>query len=489
MTAHVLGAAESPARCALRLGRQLSARDRASLAQEQDLTNRSFGERDRVPRKCRAYQLVCRLLMAAAFSVCGCRAADRAFEHDLSLEQYANGSSAGRSIGVPAQAAAWDVQRAVVGQGSVDTEPVAAASHYDAQPASHRETEAMVPTPAMLETTEDAASPHRLPTSAITLADLEGIALTNNPAIALATDRIRAARGNWLQSGLPPNPVMGYVAEEVGRSGSAGMQGGFVGQQFVTGKKLSLNRQISAWQVRQAEQELETERLRVLTDVRTAYYDVLIAQRRGEVAANLVGISEQAVKSAEALYQGEEVSEADPLRARIEADRARIAWENSQAQLLEAWRRLAAVTGVPDMQAQRLEGKLDPSDLDISWQAALDRVLRESPEIAAAVANVESSRWAIRRACAEAIPNVEVLTRVTHDTATGETLAGLELGMPIPIINRNQGGVLQAQGRAAAAQRAVDRLRLDLQARLAAVFQRHDLAQSSRPICPRGRDH
>ena len=76
-----------------------------------------------------------------------------------------------------------------------------------------------------------------------------------------------------------------------------------------------------------------------------------------KLAANLVGISEQAVQSAEALFKGEEVSEADPLRARVEAERARIVWENAQAQLLEAWRRLAAVTGVPDLERCRLEGK------------------------------------------------------------------------------------------------------------------------------------
>ncbi len=182
------------------------------------------------------------------------------------------------------------------------------------------------------------------------LSDLENMALGNNPVIARATAQIRAAQGNWVQTGLPPNPRLGYVAEEMGSAGSAGMQGGFVGQQFVTSHKLALNRQIAAWQIQRAQQELEAERLRVLTDVRTAYYDVLIAQERRELAANLVGISEQAVQSAELLFKGEEVSEADPLRARVEAERARIVWENAEAQLLEAWRRLAAVTGVPDMQ-------------------------------------------------------------------------------------------------------------------------------------------
>ncbi len=338
--------------------------------------------------------------------------------------------------------------------------------------------ESWPPTPEVLDTHGDAASPHRQPTSPLQITDLENMALANNPVIARAAAHIQAAHGNWVQTGLPPNPVLGYVAEEVGAGGSAGMQGGFVGQQFVTGHKLRLNRQVASWQIERAQQDLEAERLRVLTDVRTAYYDVLIAQQRQELAANLVGVSEQAVQSAEALFKGEEVSEADPLRARVEADRARIVWENAQAQLLEAWRRLTAVTGVPDLALCRLEGSLDPSALEISWDASLQKVLTESPEVAAALANLEAARWAVRRASVEAVPNVEAAAVVTHDTANGDTLTGVEVGVPIPLINRNQGGIMQAQGRAAAAQRDVDRVMLNLQTRLAEVFQRHDTARN-----------
>ena len=213
-----------------------------------------------------------------------------------------------------------------------------AASTAAVRPVSHQQPDelaAAAPTPEMLDQHGDAAAPHRVPTSPMTLGNLENLALSNNPVIARAGARISAAQGNWVQTGLPPNPRLGYIAEEMGSAGSAGMQGGFVGQEFITAHKLSLNRQVAAWEIQAAKQDVEAERLRVLTDVRTAYYDTLIAQERRELAANLVGISEQAVQSAELLFKGEEVSEADPLRARVEAEHARIVWENADAQLHE----------------------------------------------------------------------------------------------------------------------------------------------------------
>ena len=76
------------------------------------------------------------------------------------------------------------------------------------------------------------------------------------------------------------------------------------------------------------------------------------------------------------------------------------------------------------------------------------------------------------------MPNVEALAVVTHDTSNGDTLTGIEVGMPIPLLDRNQGGIMRAQGQAAAAEREVDRVVLGLQTRLAEVFQRHDTART-----------
>lgn len=333
---------------------------------------------------------------------------------------------------------------------------------------------------------EQPATPEPLPTpqpanvaiSNLTLADLEGMALQNNPAVGQAAALVESAQGNWVQAGLPPNPAIGYSGQQLGSGGQAEQQGVFLGQEFVTGKKLRLSREVAAWEVQRAERELEAVRLRVLTDVRIGYYDVLIAQRRRELAADLVRISEQGVAAAKALFDGEEVSEADPLRARVEADTARIVLQNSVNQHIEVWRRLAAVLGIPELNLQRLDGELKADDLELSWQDTLRQVLRESPEIAAALADVEAAQWAIERAYAEVVPNVDVQAVIQDDRGTGSTNGNLQVSLPIPIWNRNQGGIRQAQADAAAAAQAVDRLALDLQARLAAAFQRYESARN-----------
>jgi len=314
--------------------------------------------------------------------------------------------------------------------------------------------------------------------SDLSLAGLENTALQNNPTLAQAAARVEAAQGNWVQVGLAPNPVLGYSGQQLGSGGLAEQQGVFVGQEFVTGKKLGLNREVAAWQVQRAERELEAFRLRVLTDVRIGYYGVLIAQRRRDLATDLVRISSQGEQAAQALFKGDEVSEADPLRARVEADTARILLQNSINQHFESWRRLTAVLGLSEVAIQRLEGELKADNLDLSWQETLRQVLSESPEMAAAIADVEAAQWAVERAYAEVVPNLDVQAVIQDDRSTGSTNGILQVTLPIPIWNRNQGGIRQAQAEATAAELAVDRLKLDLQARLATAFQRYESARN-----------
>src|SRR2546425_2826511 len=115
--------------------------------------------------------------------------------------------------------------------------------------------------------------------SGLTLVELEQIALSNNPTLAQAAAEIRAATGRKLQSGLYPNPTVGYQGEQIrGGIQGGGEQGFFVSQDIVLGSKLGLNRKIFEQEKRQAEAEGEEQRLRIINSVRILYYRALAAQ-------------------------------------------------------------------------------------------------------------------------------------------------------------------------------------------------------------------
>jgi cobalt-zinc-cadmium efflux system outer membrane protein len=312
-----------------------------------------------------------------------------------------------------------------------------------------------------------------------TLADLEGMALGNNPTLSQSSSRIQAARGNWQQVGRYPNPLIGYQGVEIGDEGRAGQQGIYVEQEFVMGRKRQLSQNAASQAVRQTEQEFEAQRMRVLNDVRIIFYQTLVAQRRVEIAQELLGIGEKGLDTTDRLLKAQEVSQADLLQSRIELNSVRLLSTNAQATYQSHWRQLAAVSGVPCLAQQPLVGDLNMAMCDLTWEAALQNVLSNSPEISAAYAGVERAKWALSRERAEPIPNVDVQVTAQHDNATTSDIAGVQAVLPLPLFNRNRGNIARAEAELAVAQREVNRVQLDLQNRLAITYGRYIAAKQA----------
>ena len=148
-----------------------------------------------------------------------------------------------------------------------------------------------------------------------------------------------------------------------------------------------------------------------------------------------------------------------------------------------------ALLGVPDMKPAHLIGNLEGNLPNLTWEESLRRLLAGSPELAEARAGVERAQAAIARERAERIPNFAVRTGVRYHHPSEDAVATVELGLPLPIFNRNQGNIYRARSQLTAAQQEVRRVELALRERLATVFQsyvnaRHDAEKYTTEILP-----
>ena len=323
------------------------------------------------------------------------------------------------------------------------------------------------------------------PNSAMTLAELEQMALADNPTLAQAQARIQAARGNFVQVGLKPNPVVGYAANEIGNNGAAGQQGAFVGQRFITAGKLGLSRQVAAQGDSAPNSSGQRNNTRVLNDVRRAYYRALIAQRRVETTEQLRDLSGEMVHRAEALLQGREGSQVNLLQAKSEAQTVQLNQATAKNQLQIARRQLAAVVGAPDLEQRPLAGDAMEPSPPITWEDALNTLRTQSPEMAVALTNVERARWEVNREFAGRVPDVDGWVAVQHDYATGDNVTLVQVGLPLPLFNRNQGNIAKARAELRDAERALERVELDLMNRLAEAYGRYTTAQQQAELYTR----
>lgn len=305
------------------------------------------------------------------------------------------------------------------------------------------------------------------------------MALDANPSLARAAALVSANRGKSLQAGLPPNPSFGYEGQQLGSGGLAEQQGVLFSQELVRGGKLRLDRAVANHDVAIAQQELAAQRLRVLTDVRIAFYEALLAERQVDLVNSLLDVSNQGARVVDNLFRSKEVGRADLLQAQLEVERARILKDNSHHRQDAAWRRLATVVGYPVLPRQPLLGDAQAPPLQFHFDEVLGRIRSLSPELSSAFIAVDRARTAIERARAEPIPNLNVqgLVNVQDNGINGRPDGGLAVTMPIPLFNRNQGAVLRAGQEYVAARAAVSQIELDLQNRLAPTFEQYENAR------------
>ncbi len=311
----------------------------------------------------------------------------------------------------------------------------------------------------------------------LTREDIERMALAFSPAIAKAQAEIEAAEGHWQQVGLLPNPIVGYTGNQLGSGGRTEQHGVLISQEVPTAGKLRTNRAVAAAQIQHAEQRLAAEQIRVVTSARASFYELLAAQQRVELATKLANSSAQTARVIEDLLKGREVGRSDLLQARIEADAARVVLERSRNQHRAAAKQLAALIGEPWYEVVTVSGSLADELPEIPWESAVERLLAESPELAMATADWERAEWALERALAQAYPNLTVQGVVQRDNDIGGTDGAIQATLPLPLWNRNQGGIRQAEAEVAAAQYAMGRMEQSLRQRLAVVYERYASAR------------
>src|SRR5262245_45983484 len=135
-----------------------------------------------------------------------------------------------------------------------------------------------------------------------------------------------------------------------------------------------------------------------------------------------------------------------------------------------------AFTRTPEQPPPPLKRQLEPDGPPLCWEASLARVLEESPELQAARAHIIHDQITVQREKVEPIPNIQLKAGAGYDFETRDTVANVEVGVKLPLWNRNQGTIKQAQAELARSHAEVQRLELSLRKRLAETFQHYQTA-------------
>jgi cobalt-zinc-cadmium efflux system outer membrane protein len=319
------------------------------------------------------------------------------------------------------------------------------------------------------------------------LEDLEKMALATNPTVAQVQANIRSATAQARQAGLYPNPTIGYYGDEIrGGYSGGGKQGGFVSQTIVTGGKLGAARRVADLAAREVETGGEAQRLSILNNVRMLFYRVLVAQRLVEVRQSLAKLAADATQTAYQLANVGQADRPDVLQAEVEQQQVNVSLRMAQQELKSSWRTLAAVVGNVDLPQTHLEGDLEALP-ELNYDEWLTTTLRDSPEVKLAAQAVERAGATLVLARKAPIPDLQLYGNLSQNN---EPLmenspriiglnGGVQVGVQIPLFNRNQGTIAAAKADIESSKQELARVKLQRVRDFAGVFREYESARDT----------
>lgn len=355
-------------------------------------------------------------------------------------------------------------------------------------------------------TPEEEAAAFEAPTGTLTLREALAAALVRNPSFAAASGQVRIREAEALQAGLRPNPEL---ETEMTDFGGTGETSGFdvletklsVIQPLELGgdreKRLALARQereLAGW-------DYEAKRLEVMSETRRRFLRALVAERSLRLMEKAQALEsdrpaegerDDAEKEAPVVALAEVDERLEGLSIRLDRRRAERARERAR-------RALAAMWGSASATFDRIVGDLDPgrppSDSRSGRRETSDRSVDEldpvlappplealvahlerHPRVARWEAEIERHRAARELAEAEAFPDLEARVGGVHTRETDDYGLEVEMTLPVPLFDREQGSRLAARREGVRAAHRRRSARLELRQELREAHAKLELA-------------
>ena len=311
---------------------------------------------------------------------------------------------------------------------------------------------------------------------ALSLAEAHRLALEQHPTLAASALSVRAQEALGAQAGRWRNPDLSVQVENV--VGSGVFEGTdlaettvALSQPFELGGKPGKRRDVAnrGANLKAVEHTLLERELRA--QVTAAFVEALGAQRRLELAEELLRDTGESAAQIERDAAAGRAPAVDASRARVEVSRAHVARDRSRGRLAAAHVRLRATLGSEENETRPLVGELsrviDPPSLD----ALLDAV-HDAPALARWEQQLDVNRAALRLERSRLAPDVTLSAGYRRLSASDDNMAVFGVALPIPLFDRNRDKVAAAGFELQRASAGLREARLRLRAEISLAHER-----------------
>lgn len=307
-----------------------------------------------------------------------------------------------------------------------------------------------------------------------TLADLQRIAAENSPQLRQAAADVEAARGAVIQAGAYPNPTMGYVANASNDGSTPTAQGVLLQQTVKTFGKLKLQSAAAEMDLANAELALKKARNDLATQVRSGYFNLLVAREAVRVQRALARFTDDVYLIQANLSAGAGTAAPyEPAALRAQANTSRLAYKQAIQAYVYSWKQLVTAIGMRQLPLSEVAGRVDRAIPEFDYDVVLAHVLRHHTDMLAARNGMDKARYNLKSAQVAPYPDVTVQMTVQKEFALEpfQWVPTAQVTVPIPIFDTNRGNRIAAEAGLMRAGEEPHRVEMNLTNSLASAYQ------------------
>ena len=297
-----------------------------------------------------------------------------------------------------------------------------------------------------------------------------------------------------IKAGLYPNPVLDLdeTTGEISGSPSENRISIGISQEFLTMGKRGKRLQVADKEIESFGRQIDNSGRLLVEDVKTTFYDILLAGKRVELAERSIALNNQLLEVTKQRLEAGDIPELEVNLARVEVARSEGRKVEAEREIYPAKARLLALMGLSSDVAASFSGSLEGKPFAKTLGELKSLALAKRPDIRALEAEKAKSDAEIALAQAERIPNITAglgyqRENTAIDVAGSEAkdrdnLIALKLSIPIPLFDRNQAGIREAQARKGSAENRYAFARLTAERQVEAAYARLTTAEKTLAI-------
>ncbi|HVX11861.1 MAG TPA: TolC family protein [Pirellulales bacterium] len=305
-----------------------------------------------------------------------------------------------------------------------------------------------------------------------TLTELQRIAAANSPPLRQAVADVQAAQGRLVQARTYVNPNGTYFVDPTNNNATTGVQGIGVEQLIKTGGKQKLAAAAVQKDLENAELALRRARNNLATQVRQAYFALLVDKETLAVTRAVAKFTDDIYQLQAQLAKGSGVAGYEPASLRAQAFTTRLAYQQAIATYIYDWKALVAAIGVRQMPLTQVAGRIDQFIPYYDYDQALAHILRNHTDILTARNMVPQAKYNLKAAQVAVIPDLDISYKYARDftVAPFGTYQQFQIQMPLAVWDRNKGNIIAAQAALVRATEQQHNTELDLTNQLADAY-------------------